>query len=347
MNDTALNSASLPAPQQSRQLLEIVMSLRTYIALIAVFVFFSFAAPNFLTAASLVIMLKHIAITAILAIGMTFVILTGGIDLSVGSIAGLAGMVAGGLIVNGLVLTPLGIVIYMDIWMIVLVTLAVGGFIGFINGVLIAKFSVAPFIATLGMLYIARGVALLSSDGATFSNLVGNPDYGNTGFPWLGSGEIFGIPVPIVLLLIITAIAMLVAARTPFGRYVYALGGSERASLLAGIQVDRIKIAVYVISGVCAALVGLIIASQLVSAHPATGETLELSAIAAVVLGGASLAGGRGTIAGTLVGACVIGVLADGMVMMGVSEFWQMVIMGTVIVLAVLMDGLQKRLVNA
>lgn len=325
-------------------LLNTVLGLRTYIALIVVFGYFALNAPNFLSMSSMVIMLKHIAITAILAIGMTYVILTGGIDLSVGSIAGLSGMIAGGLILNGLVLEPLGIVIYMDVWMIALLAILVGAMIGMINGVLIAQFGVAPFIATLGVLYIARGAALLSSGGTTFANLVGRPDYGNDGYAWLGAGSLFGIPVPIALLIIIALVSVLITKRTPFGRHIYALGGSEKASILAGIDVKKVKIAVYAISGACAALVGLIISSQLMSAHPATGETLELSAIAAVVLGGASLSGGRGTIGGTLVGACVIGVLADGMVMMGISEFWQMVIMGLVIVLAVLLDSVQKRL---
>lgn len=329
------------------RILDLLLSLKTYIALIVVFVFFSVSAPNFLSTASMIILLQHITITAILAVGMTFVILTGGIDLSVGSVAGLSGMVAGALILNGLVLSPLGVVVYLDVWMIVIVALAVGGLIGFANGLLVARFGVAPFIATLGMLYIARGAALLSSGGATFPNLVGRPELGNTGFPWLGSGELLGVPVPILLMLLVSIAAIVLAARTPFGRYVYAIGGSERASVLAGINVPRVKVLVYVISGVCAALVGLIMSSQLVAAHPATGETLELNAIAAVVLGGASLAGGRGTIGGTLVGACVIGVLADGMVMMGVSEFWQLVIKGCVIVIAVVLDQLQRRLSGA
>lgn len=335
-----MNSANNPKPLN---LISLLLRLRTYIALIGVFVFFSIAAPNFLSAASMVIMLQHITITAILAVGMTFVILTGGIDLSVGAIAGLAGMVAGSLIMNGLVIEPLGIVIFMDVWMIVLVVLAVGGLIGLINGVLVSRFAVAPFIATLGMMYMCRGAALLSSGGATFPNLLGRPEYGNTGFAWIGSGEILQIPVPIVLLIVIALAAIVCAARTPFGRYVYAIGGSERASKLAGINVSRVKVAVYVISGVCAAMIGLIITSQLVSAHPSTGETLELSAIAAVVLGGASLSGGRGTIIGTIVGACVIGILADGMVMMGISEFWQMIIKGLVIVIAVILDQLQRK----
>ena len=326
--------------------LKLILSFRTYIALIVVTVFFAIAAPNFLTLSSISIMLQHIALIAIVGIGMSFVILTGGIDLSVGSIAGLAGMVAGALILNGIVLKPLGIVIYPSVAMTIMLALAFGAFCGLINGLLISKLGVAPFIATLGMLYVARGIALLSSNGATFPNLTGVPEYKNTGFANFGTGDILGVPIPILLTLALIVIAMVLTKKTVFGRQVYAIGGSEKAAKIAGIGVDKVKISVYIISGFCAALVGVLIASQLVSAHPATGETLELSAIAAVVLGGASLSGGRGTIVGTIVGACVIGVLSDGMIMIGVSEFWQMVIKGSVIVAAVILDQLQKRLAN-
>lgn len=333
---------SAAAAPPAHPVIALLLRLRTVIALLAVTLFFGIMAPNFVSLSNFLIMFKHIAIVAILAIGMTYVILTGGIDLSVGSIAGLSGMVAGGLILQGLTIAPLGIVIYPSIPVVVLVSLALGALIGVINGVLIARFRVAPFIATLGMLYIARGAALLLSNGATFPNLVGSPDYANQGFPWLGSGVVLGIPVPVWLVVALALAAAFVAARTAFGRRVYAIGGNERAALLSGVRVDRIKIAVYAISGICAALVGLIVASDLVAAHPASGETFELSAIAAVVLGGASLSGGRGTIAGTIIGACVIGILGDGMVMMGVSEFWQMVIKGAVIIAAVVLDQVQR-----
>ena len=152
-----------------------------------------------------------------------------------------------------------------------------------------------------------------------------------------------GIPIPIWLMVVLAAAGTFLATRTAFGRQVYAVGGNERAALLAGVRVHQVKLGVYVISGCCAALVGLIVAAQLGASHPATGETFELNAIAAVVLGGTSLMGGRGTIGGTLVGAFVIGVLADGLVLLGVSEFWQMVIKGLVIVLAVILDQFQKR----
>lgn len=324
--------------------LMLVLKLRTFIALIAVTLFFVFMAPNFVSVANAVIISKHVAINAILAIGMTYVILTGGIDLSVGSIVGLTGMVAGGLLAHGIQLPMLGIIIYPNVLEVVCIALLVGTGIGAINGLLVTKLGVAPFIATLGTLYVARGAALLLSGGATFSNLVGNEELGNQGYPIIGSGSVLGIPVTVVILIVLTVVAAYVAQRTPFGRRVYAVGGNERAAALSGIRVDRVKIAVYMISGFCAAVVGLIVSSQLVASHPASGETFELNAIAAAVLGGTSLSGGRGLIGGTIVGAFVIGVLSDGLVMMGVSEFWQMVIKGLVIIAAVVLDQLQRRL---
>jgi erythritol transport system permease protein len=194
------------------------------------------------------------------------------------------------------------------------------------------------------MLYVARGAALLRSNGATFPNLVGKPELGNTGYPELGSGIFLGLPIPIWLMIVFGAVSAFVAYKTPFGRQVFAIGGNERASELAGVRVKRVKTLVYVISGFCAAMVGLIVSSQLIAAHPATGETYELNAIAAVVLGGTSLSGGRGSIGGTIIGAFVIGVLSDGLILLGVSEFWQTVIKGVVIVLAVIVDQLQQRL---
>jgi erythritol transport system permease protein len=216
--------------------------------------------------------------------------------------------------------------------------------VGAVNGWVITRFNVAPFIATLGMLYVARGAALLRSNGATFPNLVGKEDLGNTGYPVLGAGIFLGLPIPIWLMIIFGVVSAFIAYKTPLGRQVFAIGGNERAAELAGVRVNRVKMLVYMISGFCAAMVGLIISSQLVAAHPATGETFELSAIAAVVLGGTSLAGGRGSIGGTIIGAFVIGVLSDGLVLLGVSEFWQTVIKGVVIILAVVVDQLQQRL---
>jgi erythritol transport system permease protein len=329
---------------EALNLRETLFKLRALIALALLIVVFASLSPAFLTTGNLLILAKHVAINAILAIGMTYVILTGGIDLSVGSIVGLAAMIAGGLINQGLVLRPFGIVVYFNVGMIILLTLLVGVLVGAINGWLITRFRVAPFIATLGVMYVARGLALLRSNGATFPNLVGNAELGNTGFQTLGSGTFIGLPVPIGLMIVFGAIGTFIANKTPFGRRVFAIGGNERAAELSGIRVPRIKLAVYMISGFCAAMAGLVIASQLLAAHPATGESFELNAIAAVVLGGTSLSGGRGGVGGTLIGAFVIGVLSDGLVLLGVSEFWQIVIKGVVIILAVVVDQLQQRL---
>ncbi|MCB9423379.1 MAG: ABC transporter permease [Ardenticatenaceae bacterium] len=317
---------------------------RAFIALILVTAVFASLAPQFLTAANLVIMSKHVAINALLAIGMTFVILTAGIDLSVGSIVGMVAMIAGGLINEGIILPRFGIIIYPHTWTILLISLVLGTLAGAISGYIITRFNVAPFIATLGMLYVARGIAGLRNNGYTFPNLIGRPEYGNTGFGILGAGNFLGVNYSIWLMVILALVAHIITKRTPFGRHVYAIGGNERAAELSGVRVARTKIIVYSISGFCSALVGLIIASQLVAAHPLTGDTFELNAIAAVVLGGTSLAGGRGSIGGTLIGAFVIGVLNDGMVMMGVSSFWQNVIKGAVIVFAVIIDQVQARM---
>lgn len=322
----------------------VLLSFRAYIALLVLVIIFAVLSPNFLTSANLIILTKQVALNAILGVGMTFVILTAGIDLSVGSIVGLAGMVAGGLINEGLILPMFGVSVFFNIWMVMLLTLLVGVFVGAINGFLITRLNVTPFIATLGILYVARGAALLRSNGATFPNLVGKPELGNTGFPILGAGTLLGLPIPIWIMVAFAVVATFVATKTPFGRQVYAVGGNERAAELSGIRVKRVKMLSYIISGFCAAMVGLIISSQLVAAHPATGETFELNAIAVVVLGGTSLMGGRGTMGGTIIGAFVIGVLNNGMVLLGLSEFWQIVIKGTVIILAVVVDQMQYRM---
>ncbi len=330
--------------KKRRSWLLLLLQARTFIALFALVIIFSILSPTFLTPASLIIMTKHVAINAYLAIGMTFVILTGGIDLSVGSILGLTGMIAGLLINEGLVLPMFGVRVYFSVWVITVIVLFAGMFLGMVNGLVITRLNVAPFIATLGMLYVARGLALLMNNGSTYPNLVGDADLGNTGFGWIGAGEILGIPVSIWIMILLTAVAWFISTRTPFGRQVYAIGGNERAAELSGIRVNRNKILVYMISGFCAAIGGLMVASQLLAAHPASGETFELNAIAAAVLGGTSLSGGRGTILGTIVGAFVIGVLGDGLIILGVSDFWQTVIKGLVIVLAVAIDQFQARL---
>lgn len=317
----------------------LLLRARAVLVLGLLLILFAIFVPSFLSLTNASILSKHIAIGAVLAIGMTFVVLAGGIDLSIGSVVGLGGMVAGDVLLHGHLQGDVAVSVA------VLAALGIGAAVGLLNGWLITKANVAPFIATLGTLYIARGAALLLSGGKTFPNLAGNA--GETGtFTLIGQGVILGIPAPVWLMFILCAGAVVIAKRTPLGRHIYAVGGNERAARLAGINVPRVKLFTYLCSGLCAAAIGLVIASQLEAAHPATGESFELNAIAAVVLGGTSLTGGRGSVVGSLIGACVISVLGDGLIMFGVSEFWQIVIKGLVIVLAVAIDQFQVRLQN-
>ncbi|WP_313124033.1 ABC transporter permease subunit [Pseudescherichia sp.] len=320
-----------------------LLKARTFIALLIVMSFFSVMVPNFLTMSNLLIMTQHVAITGLLAIGMTLVILTGGIDLSVGAVAGMCGMVAGALLTNGLPIWGSQI-IFFNVPEVILLVAGFGILLGLINGAVITRLGVAPFICTLGMMYVARGAALLFNDGSTYANLVGMPELGNTGFAILGSGTILGIYIPIWLMVSFLLLGLYMTRKTPLGRYIYAIGGNESAARLAGVPIIKVKVFVYAFSGLCAALVGLIVASQLQTAHPMTGNMFEMDAIGATVLGGTALAGGRGRVSGSIIGAFVIVFLADGMVMMGVGDFWQMVIKGLVIVTAVVIDQFQQRL---
>jgi len=320
----------------------VLVQLRAFAVLILLIIGFSLLSPRFLAPDNLVLMVKHASLWAILAIGETFVILTAGIDLSVGSVVGLSGMIAGGLLYEGLTLGPLGSVVYFSAPVVIVLTLAVGLLVGLVNGLLVVKARVTPFIATLGMLYVVRGLAELRTNGATFPSLAGQPELGNTGFDFVGSGQLLGLPVQIWLMGAIAIVGTLIARQTAFGRHVYAIGGNARAALLAGIRVTRVTIAVYMISGFCAAAAGIVVASQLGASSPAAGESFELTAIAAVVLGGTSLFGGRGTVVGSILGAFVIGFLGDGLVLLGVTAFWQTVVIGLVIITAVVVDQAQQ-----
>ena len=314
--------------------------LRSLLALVIILVVFSRLTPVYLTWPNLVIMTQHVSVTALLATGMTFVILTAGIDLSVGSIAGLSGVVAGYLIDQGL---PLGgHAVFLPAAVIIMIAIVLGAAIGVINGVLIAVIRIPAFIATLGMLYVARGAALLIAGGASFINLSGSPAKGNLGFDYVGNARWFNLPVMIYIMVIIGIIGAMVARRTVFGKHVYAVGGNERAAVSAGIRVTMVKIAVYALSGTCAGIGGVLLAAQLSAADPTAGTNYELGAIAAVVLGGTSLFGGQGTVAGSIAGAFVIGFLNDGLVLSNVSEFWQMVATGLVIIAAVGIDEFQR-----
>jgi erythritol transport system permease protein len=316
---------------------------RALIALILTVVIFSLLSDNFLTGDNLLIMTRHVAMNAILAIGLLTVILNGGIDLSVGSTVGLSGVVAGYLL-QGWDVPLSDYTAYPPVWAVVVISLVVGALIGLINGILVSRFKIAPFIATLGMLYVARGFALVITNGVTFNDLRGEPELGNTGFVTYLAGRPLGIPMPIWVMIVVAVLFALLCGRTRFGRWLYASGSNERAAELSGVPVRRVQVWVYVLSGLCAAAVGLLLAADLPAATPRGGEFYELNAIAAVVMGGAALSGGRGTVRGTLIGAFLIGFLVDGLVLVGVSVFWQQVIKGAVIILAVGVDQAQQAL---
>jgi len=341
--DAAAPAPARPPGSRSAQVITLLLRARTLIVLGLVIAVFAGLSSSYLTVSNLELMTQHASINAILAVGVTFVILTGGIDLSVGSIAGLVGMVAGGLLYEGFPL-PGGSAIFFSTGVVILIGLLIGAGTGAVNGIVVTRFSVAPFIVTLGTQYAIRGFAELLSNGATFPDLGGSAKLGTTGFDVIGGGDVLGLPTQIWLMLIIGVVATVVAMKTPFGRRVYAVGGNARAAELSGVRTHRVTISVYIISGTCAALAGLILTSQLGAAFPSTATGYELNAIAAAVLGGTSLAGGQGSIPGTIVGAFIIGFLNDGLVLINVSSFWQQVVIGIVIVLAVIFDQAQRRL---
>ncbi|ALS77627.1 ABC transporter permease subunit [Planococcus kocurii] len=300
----------------------IIQKVAPFIGLILIMVIITILNPDFLSVSNLMNVLRQVSINALIAFGMTFVILTGGIDLSVGSTLALTGAVTAGMMASGI-----------DPIFAMLLGLLLGAVLGAINGIIIAKGKVAPFIATLATMTIYRGLTLVYTDGRPISGLGDSLT-----FQMLGKGYFLGIPIPVVTMIVSFGILYFILKKTTFGRRVYAVGGNEEASILSGINADRIKIYVYSLLGLLAALASLILTSRLNSAQPTAGEMFELDAIAAVVLGGTSLTGGRGWIVGTLIGALIIGVLNNGLNLIGVTSFFQQVVKGAVILLAVLLD---------
>lgn len=348
MSDTRISQTAIPVAAMgdekpkgsSLSIGQLLLEGRAFFALIAIIAVFSFLSPHYFSLNNFLTMTSQVAIYGLLSIGMLLVILNGGIDLSVGSTLAFAGVVAG-FLMQGVELTGLGIILYPPVWAVVVLTCVLGAFVGAINGVLIAYFKVPAFVATLGVMYVARGVALLMTNGLTYNNLSGAEELGNTGFDWLGFNRLGGIPISIIVLVTVAVIVGAVLSRSSFGRWLYASGGNERAAELSGVPVKRVQVTVYTLSGMLAAMAGIVLASQLTSAGPTAGMTYELTAIAAVVIGGAALTGGRGTVRGTMLGAFVIVFLANGLVIIGVSSYWQTVFTGAVIVLAVLLNSIQ------
>ncbi len=286
---------------------------------------------KFFTTANGLNVLRQVAVNACIATGMTLIVLTAGIDLSVGSLLALCGAITAGLLKNGLQFASADLYVGFTILGAILAGVIVGALLGLFNGLVITSFKVPPFVATLAMLTIARGFTMLYTAGHPISNL-------GDGFAYIGTGSWAGIPVPVWIAAIVVSLAVFITQKTKLGRYIYAIGGNETAARLSGIRINRVKLIVYSIGGALAAIGGVIVTSRLDSAQPNAGTSYELDAIAAVVIGGTSLNGGKGTVWGTVIGAVIIGVLNNGLVLLNVSPFWQQVVKGAVILLAVIID---------
>ncbi|WP_293932063.1 ribose ABC transporter permease [Iodobacter sp.] len=304
-----------------------LQKLGPLLALLLISSVLSVMSRDFLTVNNLLNVLRQVSINALIAFGMTFVILLGGIDLSVGAVLALSSIAIASMMAAG-----------MDPIIATLCGVLAGAALGAVNGLIISRGKVAPFIATLGTMTVFRGLALVASDGRPITGF--NSDF----FAMLGGGYIANlIPVPVITTTLAFVALWFVLKKTVFGRHVYAVGGNEEASLISGVKVNRVKLWVYTLSGGLSALAGIILTSRLNSAQPNAGMGYELDAIAAVVLGGTSLSGGRGWIVGTLIGAVLIGVLNNGLNLLSVSSFYQQVIKGSVILLAVLLDRSAKK----
>jgi erythritol transport system permease protein len=338
---TGPTPAGTPA-RRSFNLNSVLVEGRALIALLIIIAIFAVLSDNYLSAGNLTTITKQVAFNAIVALGMLLVILNGGIDLSVGSTVGLTAAVAGNLF-RGLNLPLSQAVMFPQVWVIVVLSVAVGMLVGWVNGLLIARLNLAPFITTLGMLYVARGLTEVLLNGQNITNeLSGQPYLNNTGFFTVFASRPLGLPISAWVMILFAVIFSIVLTRTPFGRWLYATGSNERAAQLSGVPVKKVQTRIYVLSGLCAGVVGILQMANISSSTADLGTYYELNAIAAVVIGGAALSGGRGTVRGTIIGAFVIGFLANGLVIVGVSPFWQKVITGAVIILAVAVDQIQQ-----
>ncbi|MCP9755585.1 ABC transporter permease [Lacihabitans sp. CCS-44] len=308
------------------QFINTIRQYGIFLAFLIICGFLSYASSQFLTISNWTIIITQVSINALLAFGVTFVIITGGIDLSVGSIVAVAGVVA------ALLASQPDLPLIVPI----LGGLLAGLAFGLLNGFIVTKSKIAPFIVTLGIMTIGRGLALILSKGRPISNL-------SDAFNFIGGGDVFGIPFPIIVLFIVFIISYLLLKNTVFGRYVYAIGGNEQAAWASGINVNKIKMAVYALCGTLAGLAGILLTSRITTGQPNAGAGFELDAIAAAIIGGTSTSGGTGTIAGTLIGALLIGVINNGLDLLNVSSYYQQVIMGAIIIGAVLLDSWNQK----
>ena len=302
-----------------------ISKYKSLIGLVLLCIVITKVTPTFLSVSNITNVFTQVSVNAIIAIGMTFVILTGGIDLSVGSTLAISGAVGASIVKST-----------GNVFLAIIVAAVIGIAVGLINGLLVSKGKLQAFIVTLATMTIFRGATLVFTDGTPISKL---PE----AFVKIGNGKLGFMPIPVIITIIIAIIAVYALSQTRFGRYLYALGGNEEASRLSGINTDKIKTLVYVVSGFASAIAGVIITSRIGSASPNAGTGFELDAIAAVVIGGTSLAGGEGTITGTLIGALIIGVLNNGLNLMNVSPFYQSIVKGLVILIAVLLDKKSRK----
>lgn len=311
--------------QQNFKLGKFLLEQRSFVALLVLIAIVSLINPDFFTMDNILNIFRQTSVNAIIAVGMTFVILIAGIDLSVGSVLALTGAIAASMIDSEL-----------PILLVIPAALLLGTLLGGVSGVIVAKGKVQAFIATLVTMTLLRGLTMVYTDGRPIST--GFSDTADQ-FAWLGTGYLFGIPVPIWLMAIVFAVAWYILKHTRIGRYIYALGGNESATQLSGINVNKIKVFVFAVSGFLSALAGLIVTSRLSSAQPTAGVSYELDAIAAVVVGGTSLMGGKGRVMGTLIGALIIGFLNNALNLLDISSYYQMIAKALVILIAVLADN--------
>jgi ribose transport system permease protein len=319
-----------------KQYIQRLAKFQSLIALFILCLVISLLSDKFLTVTNGWNVLRQISVNICIATGMTLVVLTAGIDLSVGSVLALCGAITAGLLKNGIEIYSSNLYIGFTLLGGVLAGILTGALLGWFNGWTITKFKVPAFVATLAMLTIARGLTMLWTGGFPISALGGK-------FALIGTGWFLGIPVPVWISGMIVLIAVIITQQTRLGRYIYAIGGNESAARLSGININKVKITVYAIAGALAGIGGIMVTSRLDSAQPNAGVSYELDAIAAVVIGGTSLSGGRGTVLGTVLGAIIIGVLNNGLVLLNVSPFWQQVVKGLVILVAVIIDKVNAK----
>lgn len=300
------------------------------VALILLLIIFSVVSDSFFTFNNIVNVFRQTSTSIIVSIGMTFIFILGGIDLSVGSVACLSGLLAAGLM-TGKSSGPL-----LAVPIAILVALIVGTGIGLVNGIIITRIKLPPFIVTLASMSTVRGMALVYTDGSPISKLPASALE-------LGRGYIGPIPIPVIIMAVVLVIAWIVIAKTRFGRYVYAIGGNEECSRLSGIHVNRIKLVVYAISGFCAAVTGILLTLRLGSGQPTLAEGLEMDAITAVVLGGTAITGGKGYMLGTILGCIFLTFLGNGFNIIGISSFWQQILKGIILIVAISLYSTKKK----